>query len=364
MLPRPMLEELQESTSRGPRHARPRRRRKRWIAVLLILALLAGGGVFAVTTYYHWCQEASGPQKPITLTIPEGTSGSSIVSMLHDKGVIRCSLVDKFVLRREGISNEFRAGTYHLTTNMTLDAAIKVLTTPPHKAVTVRMTIPEGFRLTEIAARVHSLFGIPTKEFLTEAESGSYTLPPYLPEGKRTVEGFLFPETYQVVQKTATADSIIRLLLSQFQKEVQDLPWDNAKKLGVSPYQVVTIASMIEREAKLDKERPLIAAVIYNRLKIHMPLGIDATLQYIDPDPSNGLTASDLLVESPYNTRLHPGLPPTPIASPRLSSIEAALNPAPVSYLYYVLCPKDGPGKHRFSTSYDDFINNKNECLG
>src|SRR6266581_3518933 len=316
MLPRPMLEELQESTSRGPRHARPRRRRKRWIAVLLILALLAGGGVFAVTTYYHWCQEASGPQKPITLTIPEGTSGSSIVSMLH------------------------------------------------HKGVTVRMTIPEGFRLTEIAARVHSLFGIPTKEFLTEAESGSYTLPPYLPEGKRTVEGFLFPETYQVVQKTATADSIIRLLLSQFQKEVQDLPWDNAKKLGVSPYQVVTIASMIEREAKLDKERPLIAAVIYNRLKIHMPLGIDATLQYIDPDPSNGLTASDLLIESPYNTRLHPGLPPTPIASPRLSSIEAALNPAPVSYLYYVLCPKDGPGKHRFSTSYDDFINNKNECLG
>ena len=162
----------------------------------------------------------------------------------------------------------------------------------------------------------------------------------------------------------ATSGSIIRLLLGQFQKEVQDLPWGNASKLGVTPYQVVTIASMIEREAKLDKERPLIAAVIYNRLKINMPLAIDATIQYIDPDPSNGLTDSDLAIESPYNTRLHPGLPPTPIASPRLKSVEAALNPADVSYLYYVLCPKDGPGKHRFSTSYNDFINNKNECLG
>jgi UPF0755 protein len=359
-----MLEDLQESTRRGPRHARPRRRRKRWIAVLLVLALLAGGGVYAVTTYYHWCQEASGPQRPVTLTIPEGTSGSSIVSMLHDKGVIRCSLVDQFALRREGVSDEFRAGTFLLTTNMTLDDAIRVLTTPPHKAVTVRMTIPEGWRLTEIAARVHALFGIPAKEFMNEATSGSYTLPPYLPDGKRTVEGFLFPETYQVVKKTATSGSIIRLLVGQFLKEVQDLPWGNASKLGVTPYQVVTIASMIEREANLDKERPLIATVIYNRLKINMPLAIDATIQYIDPDPSNGLTESDLAIESPYNTRLHPGLPPTPIASPRLKSIEAALNPADVSYLYYVLCPKDGPGKHRFSTSYNDFINNKNECLG
>jgi UPF0755 protein len=364
MLPRPMLEQLQEQT-RGPRHAKPKRRRRyRWLVVLLVLALLAGGGVYAATTYYRWCQGASGPQQPVTLTIPEGTSGSSIVSMLHDKGVIRCNLVDRFVLRREGIGNDIRAGTYHLTTNMTLDDAIKVLSTPPHKAVTVRMTIPEGFRLTEIAARVHDLFGIPTKEFLREATSGSYSLPPYLPDGKRTVEGFLFPETYQVVKKTATASSVIRLLLSQFQKEVQDLPWDNAKKLGVTPYQVVTIASMIEREAKLDKERPLIAAVIYNRLKINMPLAIDATIQYIDPDPSNGITESDLQIQSPFNTRLHPGLPPTPIASPRLSSIDAALNPAHVSYLYYVLCPKDGPGKHRFSTSYADFIKNKNECLG
>jgi UPF0755 protein len=359
-----VIEGLQESTRRGPRHARPRRRRRRWIAVLLVLVLLFGGGAFAAVTYYNWCQGASGPQTPVTLTIPEGTSGSSIVSMLHDKGVIRCSLVDKFVLRRKGISNEFRAGTYHLTTNMTLDAAIKVLTTPPHKAVTVRLTIPEGWRLTEIAARVNALFGIPAQQFLTEATSGSYSLPPYLPEGKRTVEGFLFPETYQVVKKTAAADSIIRVLLAQFQKEVQDLPWQNAKRLEVTPYQVVTIASMIEREAKLDKERPLIAAVIYNRLKINMPLAIDATIQYIDPNPSNGLTESDLAIQSPYNTRLHPGLPPTPIASPRLSSIEAALNPAHVSYLYYVLCPKDGPGKHRFSTSYKDFINNKNECLG
>jgi UPF0755 protein len=357
-----MIEAPPESRRRSARHARSGR--KRWIAVLLILALLAGGVVVAAITYYRWCQEASGPQRPVTLAIPEGTSGSSIIGMLHDKGVIRCDLVNKFVLLRKGDSDQFRAGTFHLTTNMSLDDAITVLTTPPHKAVTVRLTIPEGWRLTEIAARVHDLFGIPADRFLKEAQSGTFSLPPYLPAGRRTVEGFLFPETYQVVKRTATAGSIIQLLLGQFQKEVQDLPWENATKLGVTPYQVVTIASMIEREAKVDKERPLISAVIYNRLKINMRLEIDATLQYVDPDPSNGITESDLAIQSPYNTRLHAGLPPTPIASPRLSSIEAALQPASVKYLYYVLCPKDGPGKHRFSTSYTDFINNKNECLG
>ncbi len=357
-----MIEAPPQPSRRGARHAR--RGRKRWIAVLLILALLAGGVVVAGINYYRWCQGASGPQRPVSFVIPEGTSGGEIVSMLHDKGVIRCDLVAKFILRRDGFPTDFRAGTFSLTTNMTLDDAVTVLTTPPHKAVTVRLTIPEGWRLAEIAARVHALFGIPAKEFLKEATSGSYALPPYLPQGKKTVEGFLFPETYQVVKKTASAASIIQVLLDQFQKEVDGLPWGDAKKLGVSPYDVVTIASMIEREAKLDKERPLIAAVIYNRLKDNMELAIDATLQYVDPDPSNGLTESDLAIDSPYNTRLHTGLPPTPIASPRLESIEAALQPAHVAYLYYVLCPKDGPGKHRFSVSYDDFLNNKNECLG
>jgi UPF0755 protein len=130
----------------------------------------------------------------------------------------------------------------------------------------------------------------------------------------------------------------------------------------VTPYQIVTVASMIEREARVPEDRPLIAAVIYNRLDRGMDLGIDATVEYIDPDPENGLTASDFRIHSPYNTRLHPGLPPTPIASPGLASLQAALDPAKVGYLYYVLCGADG--HHVFSTSYDQFVKDKARCLG
>jgi UPF0755 protein len=130
----------------------------------------------------------------------------------------------------------------------------------------------------------------------------------------------------------------------------------------VTPYQVVTVASMIEREAKVPEDRPLIAAVIYNRLDRGMALGIDATVEYIDPDPENGLTASDFRIRSPYNTRRHPGLPPTPIASPGPASLQAALDPAGVGYLYYVLCGADG--HHVFSTSNARFEKDKARCLG
>jgi UPF0755 protein len=316
--------------------------------------------------YYQWCQGASGPQRPVSLVVHSGTSASGILGQLHENDVIRCSgLVGKVLLHEKG-TPDFRAGTFQLTTNMTLDEAIAVLTAPPHHAKTVTLTIPPGFRLTQIAARVHDVLPkIPAKQFLDRTMSGTFSLPPYLPKDTKSMEGFLFPETYRVAVKTATTDGVIRLLLDQFGQEVKDLPWSKAEGLGVTPYQVVTVASMIEREAGVDKDRPLIAAVIYNRMKINMRLEIDATLLYDDPTPGDGtLTASDLLSKSPYNTRTHSGLPPTPIASPQLLSVQAALQPAHVPYLYYVLCPKDGHGVHRFSVSYQDFLNNKHECLG
>jgi UPF0755 protein len=172
-----------------------------------------------------------------------------------------------------------------------------------------------------------------------------------------------------VVKRDATADSIIRMLLDQFRTVAQGLPWQDAHRLDVTRYQAVIVASMIEKEAGVNSDRPLISAVIYNRLRIGMPLGIDATLLYDDPTPGDGtLSSSDLKSNSPYNTRVHAGLPPTPIASvsgaPSDGSLQAALRPAHVDYLYYVLCPEDGKGHHRFSRSYADFLKNKQECLG
>jgi UPF0755 protein len=280
--------------------------------------------------------------------------------MLHDRGVVRCGLVSRLEVKRRHES--FEAGTYHLRTNMSLDDALNVLQRGPAAPPSVRLTIPEGWRLTQIAARVSDELGIPPSAFLGAAGSGSYSLPPYLPGGSSTVEGFLFPNTYRFAKHGVTPSVVIQQLLQEFRTATRSLPWSNGRKLGVSDYEVVTIASMIEREARVPQDRAKIAAVIYNRLKIGMSLGIDATLQYIDPDPSNGLTASDLHIDSPYNTRLHPGLPPTPIASPGLASLRAALQPAHVGYLYYVLCGADG--HHVFTNTYSEFLQQKARCLG
>jgi peptidoglycan lytic transglycosylase G len=343
--------------------ARPRHRAERranWgFRIFLIVFVLLAGLAFAGNRYYGWCSEASGPKDPVAFEVRKGASGSEIVDDLHDQGVVRCGLVSKWRLRRSGLEDSFRAGSFELTTNMTPDEAFRVLTTPPEPVPTLRLTIPEGYRLTQIADRVEEELGIPAKRFLKATEVGDWSLPPYLPKDAPSIEGFLFPETY-FVRKDADADAVIRELLDQFGTEAETLPWANAQELGVTPYEVVTIASMIEREAALDRERPIIAGVIYNRLKIGMNLGIDATLLYDDPTPDGQLSFSDLEYDSPYNTRLNPGLPPTPIASPGRASLEAALNPADTPYLFYVLCGADG--HHAFGKTEAEHEVNRIRC--
>jgi len=327
------------------------------LTLMLVGGLLVALGV----RYYVWCKGASGPRTPLAFTVEEGASGEEVVNSLHDRGVLRCATVSRWLLARRGQADEVRAGTYDLTTNMRPSEAFEVITKAPPPVPTVHLTIPEGYRLTEIADRVHEVIGIPVDRFLDAADRGHRSLPPYLPAGK-PLEGFLFPQTYEFLTHGTSAGQVIDRLLQQFATEARSLPWQNVEGLGVSPYQVVTIASMIEREARVPADRPLIAAVIYNRLDRGMALEIDATVAYIDPDPANGLTVSDFQIPSPYNTRLHSGLPPTPIASPGLASLQAALDPANAGYLYYVLCGADG--HHVFSTSYDRFLKDKARCLG
>ncbi len=224
------------------------------------------------------------------------------------------------------------------------------------------MTIPEGYTVDDIAEVLHEELGLPAKQVVAAATDGRRSLPPYLPEGSDTTEGFLFPNTYEFFTKGTDAGEVVDVLLEEFDEQVRDLPWHNADELGVTPYEIVTIASMIEREASIPEERPLVAAVVYNRLEIGEILGIDATLRYIDPNPDDGLTESDLAIDSPYNTRLYEGLPPTPIANPGIDSIRAALEPADSDVRYYVLCGDDG--SHEFSSDYERFLADKERCLG
>ena len=183
--------------------------------------------------------------------------------------------------------------------------------------------------------------------------SKDLALPPYLPPGHGG-EGFLFPNTYQFAEHGTTANDVVQRLLAEFGTEAKTLPWGNAKKLGVSDYDIVIIASMIEREAQLPRDRPLIAAVIYNRLHRHMPLGIDATLRYALHNWTKPLKVSELQSNTPYNTRTHQGLPPTPIGNPGLSSLQAAAHPARKPYLFYVVKPC-GNGGHVFSSTEAKF---------
>lgn len=337
------------------------RRRPPWLAFgsLVVILVVLGAGLAAVR-YYEWCRGASGPRAPVTIAVREGDSGAEVVRRLHEAGVLRCGTVSRWLLRRSGLEDRILPGTYRLTTNMAPEEAFRALTVPPPPEPTVRLTIPEGYRLTQIAQRVHETLGIPQRRFLAEAESGRWSLPPYLPKGTPTVEGFLFPETFEFLREGTTSREVIRRFLDQFAVEAEHLPWGNAERLGLTPYEVVIVASMIEEEAKLAEERPLIAGVIYNRLRAGMPLGIDATLLYDDPTPDGQLSSSDLEHDSPYNTRLHPGLPPTPISSPGLASLEAALNPADTDYFYYVLCGEDG--HHEFGVTLADHERNRARC--
>ncbi|MGH2642045.1 MAG: endolytic transglycosylase MltG, partial [Actinomycetota bacterium] len=142
----------------------------------------------------------------------------------------------------------------------------------------------------------------------------------------------------------------------------EGLPFDRTDELGVTAYELVIVASMIEEEARVDRDRKLIAGVIYNRIERGMALGIDATLLYDDPTPDGQLSSSDLASDSPYNTRINAGLPPTPIASPGAESLRAALDPADTPFLYYVLCGEDG--HHRFALTLSEHNRNVDACLG
>ena len=225
-------------------------------------------------------------------------------------------------------------------------------TPPPVVLRTVTLTIPEGYDRNQIAelARQEGLRG----DFV-EASVRSRHLNPARYGGARAknLEGFLFPNTFELL-KNAPVTDLVQLQLDDFKRQIAGVDMSYARSKNLTVYDVLTIASMVEREAQLDSERRLIAAVIYNRLSQGISLGIDATVRFAVGNYEEPLTASELETDSPYNTRLHPGLPPGPIGNPGLASIEAAARPARVDYLYYVVKPGTC-GEHSFSSTDAEF---------
>jgi len=224
----------------------------------------------------------------------------------------------------------------------------------PATLKTENVTIPEGYTRAQIAevARQAGLKGDYEKA-TAHAPKGFDIAKTGAPKDA-SLEGFLFPATYEL-EKGASVDALVKDQLAAFDDNIDHVDLDAAKKKNLTTYDVVIIASMIEREVMVPKERSLVAAVIYNRLAQGIPLGIDATLRYDLNNFDKPLTESDLATESPYNTRLVTGLPPTPIANPGLDSLKAAADPAKVDYLYYVVKPGTC-GEHYFTADYDDFL--------
>ena len=244
-------------------------------------------------------------------------------------------------------------------------ASHRPTTTAPRQLHQFRVVFPEGFTRTQMAERVQAVAKIAHRERHVRpkisakgylAASQPRRIPGFGPK-KLPLEGFLFPSTYFFDRKTTSA-ALVHAQLQAFRSEWQNVDLSYARSKNLTPYDVLEIASMVEREAVVPSERKLVAAVIYNRLHAHMPLGIDATIRYgLHVPGTKPLLQSELESDNPYNTRKFLGLPPTPIANPGLASIEAAANPAHVDYLYFVRKPDKR--HHYFTSNYRDFVNHE-----
>lgn len=332
-------------------------RRGRLVAALtavagLLAAVAAGGYIYLRSLGVN---VASDPGPKVTFEIPTGSSAEEVGRILEDNAVIESALGFRIAAYLEGGYENVQAGRYELPTGLSANDALVAMIERGPIVEFVTVTFPEGSWLTDFASILGEKTQIPARGFLTLVRSGEIQSR-YRPGNVDTMEGLLFPSTYQVVERD-DARSVAERLAREFEKRADSLDFARAKALGVTPYEAIIIASMIEAEAAVDEERPMIARVIYNRLDEGMTLGIDATVQYAIGERKEDLTVSDLDVDSPYNTRKYAGLPPTPIGAPGLASLQAALRPADGPWLYYVL--KDCEGNHAFSESYEEFTRNK-----
>lgn len=296
--------------------------------VLLVIVLW-----FLFSLFQPFKGDGSGKVK---VTIPKGSSVSEVGDLLDKKGVIDSSTFFQLRVTLDGKRSDLYAGHFTLAHDMSYGAAIDALSVPPVKRVTT-VTIPEGYSRSQAAQLVEE-DGIPGSYTKKTVKSKVLDPAEYGGKNAKNLEGFLFPDTFELKPKAPVGD-LVELQLKDFKKRIKGVDMKYAKSKNLTVYDVLTIASMVEREAGVPKQRADVASVIYNRLHEGMPLGIDATTRFATGNYSKPLTESQLAIDSPYNTRTNVGLPPGPINSPGLAAIEAAAHPAKTQYLFYVNKP-------------------------
>jgi UPF0755 protein len=335
-----------------PRGVPKGRRGARRLIPLLILVLAAAVALFLFRLFEPGADAGEGR---VSVTIPPGASAEQIGRLLVDKEVVDSRFF--FSLRARLSGDNLRAGTLRLRRGMSYEAALAALTrAPPPAPVTAKVTLPEGPSRRELAALVKTA-DLRGSYMSASRRSGVLDPGDYGAPQDASLEGFLFPATYEL-KPGSSAKALVSQQLRVFKRRFSGVDMATARRRKLTRFDVLTIASMIEREASVAKDRRLISGVIYNRLKQGMPLGIDATIRYDLENFSAPLKDSELKRDTPYNTRTRTGLPPGPIGNPGLASIQAAANPATNDFVYYVIKPCAN-GAHAFSSTDAQFQRDK-----
>jgi UPF0755 protein len=330
---------------------------KRIILLIIAIVLLAGAASGA------WIY--SDLRKPIAhnksgqyIEIPRGSSPSFIVKKLAAEGIIKHEWPLMFYLKSTGRASTLKAGEYDFPSPVSPLGVLAKLQQGERRLS--RLTIPEGYTRWDIAK---AMTRVPELHLESEAQAlelmNNVSLIADLDPAAKNLEGYLFPDTYEFAPETTPAE-LVEMMVTRF-RSVWRPEWSaRARSLSMTPRQIVTTASIIETEAKLDEERPIVASVIYNRLRKDIPLAVDSSIVYASKLEGKWrydgkVYRSDIERRSPYNTRIYTGLPPGPVSSPGESSLKAALNPAQSDYLYYVRNPDRDDGAHNFYSNGGDF---------
>lgn len=331
------------------RHTAKRRRLAIICCAILVIAIIANMSMKKVFSH------------TVTITVPEGASTNKIAEILKDNGVINSKTLFMVRLRFSEYNGKLQYGTFNFDTDDSATEIIKTLATKGAKKNTVTLTIPEGYSIEKIKARVCEL-GLCTDDEFEKAlhKNYDYDFLKAVPQDKNikySLQGFLYPSTYEFYSD-ASAETVIETMLSEFEEQTASISI-NSDKI----FETITKASIIEREAKINSERFIIAGVIENRLKSNMLLQIDATVVYA---LSNGMYDvgkvyyKNLQVDSPYNTYKYKGLPIGPICSPGINSIKAAASPSKHNYLYYHTDTAKNDGSHIFTETYEKHTDTQN----
>jgi len=327
-------------------------------AIVLIGVL----GLVLIAFFIYQNQSRAVPSgKVITVEVKPGTSFYSFSLMLEEKEVVKSAFVLRQLASTKGVDRKLSPGKYVFKTGSDYEEVLKIIEHGPQVEL-VKVVIPEGFSNQQIASRMEEVLGVEKERFLKLANTGKPVFVDQFSFLKNvpvnSLEGYLFPDTYYF-RKDESVEVIISRMLENFARRATSIGLLNNQKNEKGIHQIVTMASIVEKEAKLEDERPLIASVFYNRLKKGMKLQSCATVEYILGFSKPRLSNEDLKIDSPYNTYLYSGLPPGPICNPGLSSLKAALNPAQTNYLYFVLI--DDSGKHYFAETYQEFLKVKSK---